>query len=319
MAAILYILADFGGPRNLEEIPSFMHELLLDPEVIRPKLPKPLHYLLFSRIAKKRAKKITKEYEKLGGKSPIYFYTEELARKISQKIGSEVIAFHRYLPQTHGEFIKRVNKFSGEIRVLPLFPQFTYAVTGSMARFFANHIQREVQWIKSFPTHPAFLQAQHENIEQFFIENKIVEEEVFFIFSCHGIPKSYVLEGDNYEKECNASFKDLQASFQKAKGILSYQSRFGSEEWLQPYTEDVCTNIIDIAQGRKKIVIVPLSFISDHIETLYEIEELYLPLIKNMGVEAYRCPALNYHPLWENAILSLLKGKNWMQTRQLMR
>lgn len=319
MTEKLFILADFGGPRSLSEIPSFIHELLLDPEVIRPTLPKPLHYLLFSRIAKKRAKKIAIEYEKLGGRSPIYFYTEEMAKRIAKEIGCETIAFHRYLPQTHADFIKRVNAFSGEIKVIPLFPQFTYAVTGSMARFFAKKIQKEVEWIKSYPTHPAFVQAYRENIKQFLIDNQIIEEETFFIFSCHGIPKSYVDEGDNYEKECNLSFNRLVSEFPLAKGLLSYQSRFGSEEWLTPYTEDVCAHIIDFCQKRKKIVIIPLSFISDHIETLYEIEELYLPLIRKQGLQAYRCPALNFHFLWEKTILALLNGKEWLQTEELVR
>lgn len=319
MTPILYILADFGGPRDLDEIHSFIHELLLDPEVIRPKLPKPLHYLLFSRIAKKRAKKISKEYEKLGGRSPIYFYTEELVKRISLKLNAEVIAFHRYLPKTHTEFIKKVNGFHGEVRVVPLFPQFTFAVTGSMARFFAKHIKKEVKWIKSFPTHPDFLLAQRENIQQFLKEKNIQEDELFFIFSCHGIPKSYAEDGDLYEQDCQASFQKTLSEFPRALGMLSFQSRFGSEEWLQPYTEDVCLNIKNFSEGRKKIVIVPLSFISDHIETLYEIEELYLPLIQKQELLAYRCPALNFHPLWEEAIVNFFKQESWQDNSQLIR
>ena len=125
------ILANFGGPRELNEIQEFLTSLLNDRDVIRTPLPNTLNRWLFTWIAKRRSKKIAKDYASIGGRSPIYFDTETLAEKLREKIGREIITFHRYLPKTHAPFLQQVSASkASRFIVFPLFPQFTYATTG---------------------------------------------------------------------------------------------------------------------------------------------------------------------------------------------
>jgi protoporphyrin/coproporphyrin ferrochelatase len=300
----MYLLVNFGGPRSLTEIEPFLKELLNDRDVVRTKLPSFLHRFLFNRIAKKRALKIATDYKEIGGFSPIYFDTEEIAKKLSLKLNAPVFTFHRYLPETH------FTKIDQELTVLPLFPQFSYATTGSIAR---KLLPFPLRWIKSYPTHPAFIRAYQNQIRKCMKE----EENTLLLFSAHGLPAKATQEGDPYQSECEASFHAVMEAFPKAKGILAYQSKFGKGEWLRPYTNEVCEKIGTF--NRKIVIVVPISFTSDHIETLFEIEKLYLPLIRAQHCEAIRCPALNLEEEWIDALVQIARGNTFYDTQTLVR
>jgi ferrochelatase len=311
----MYLLVNFGGPRNLDEIGSFLQELLCDQDVIRTPFPLFLHNWFFSRVAKKRSLKIKEDYELIGGKSPIYFDTEALAKALSIKLNAPVLTFHRYLRETHAASLERIKK-AKDLTVIPLFPQFSFATTGSIARFFSKHFTQELKWIKSYPSHPAFIAAYQKRIATFLKEKNLKEEESVFLFSAHGLPKKFVEEGDPYEKECQSSYQALLSLFPKAIGKLCYQSKFGRGEWLRPYTNEAAAAISTWNQGRKNVIFIPLSFTSDHIETLFEVEKLYLPLI---GEGAYRCPALNLEPYWIDALAQIAKEPNLICNSCLIR
>ena len=135
------LLVNFGGPRHLNEVPVFLQTLLRDRELIRTWFPTVIHNWIFDRVARKRAPKTQKDYALIGGRSPIYFDTEIIAQHLAQTLGCTVTTFHRYLPSTHGISLNQIaNSSSEEILVLPLFPQFCYATTGSIARFFSDHL-----------------------------------------------------------------------------------------------------------------------------------------------------------------------------------
>src|SRR6185295_13080592 len=119
--------------------------------------------------------------------------------------------------------------------------------------------------------HPAFIKAYQRRIAEFMQEKELKEEETIFLFSAHGLPQKYIDAGDIYESECNLSFQLVAKGFPKAISKLSYQSKFGKGEWLRPYTDKLCQEIED--EGRKNLVFVPISFTSDHIETLFEVEK----------------------------------------------
>lgn len=300
-----YLLVNFGGPRDLEEIPAFLAALLTDRDVIRTKLPHFLHNWLFRRIARKRSLKIRKDYEEIGGKSPIYFDTEKLKELLSERLSSPVVTFHRYLPATHSEALRQISAHDKWV-VLPLFPQFSYATTGSIARFFSAQPQKFL-WIRSYAAHPAFIAAYKKRLAAFLQEQNLSQSDVFLLFSAHGLPRQFVDEGDPYEQECLGSYEAVMRAFPQVPSILCYQSKFGRGEWLRPYTNEVCEGILKHHTGKKHVVVVPISFTSDHIETQFEIEELYLPLIRAKELEAYRCPALNLEPYWVDALVEILK------------
>jgi len=306
------LLVNFGGPRDLAEVEPFLIELLTDPDLIRTNWPRFFHRWFFTRIARKRAVKIKPDYALIGGASPIYFDTEEIAKRLEGKTGRPVIVFHRYLPETHQASLQKIEACGEEtMLVLPLFPQFSFVTTGSIARFFAERLSKRavesLQWIRSYPTHPAFVRCYQTRIAECLREHNIDEEKVVLLFSCHGLPKSYIDKGDVYESECQASFEAVAKGFPRALSRLSYQSKFGKGEWLRPYTDEVCQSILSWNEKRENVVVVPLSFTSDHIETLYEIEYLYISVLREKGVSAWRCPALNLEPQWIDALAEIAK------------
>lgn len=312
------LIVNFGGPRDLEEIAPFLRALLTDRDVIRTRFPKFFHNWLFGRVAEKRAGKIRHDYEKIGGKSPIYSDTEALA----QKIGA--LTFHRYLPATHRESLEKIEACGADqIRVIPLFPQFSYATTGSIARFFQANLSRatlnKLRWVHSYAVHPAFVAAYQRRVREFLEEKKIEEGNCVLLFSAHGVPRSFIDSGDIYESDCQNSFEAVRRAFPKATARLSYQSKFGPGEWLRPYTDESCEEILSWCEEKKQAVIVPISFTSDHIETLFEIEELYLPILQGKGVEAYRCPALNLEEHWIEAIQNIRETSPLCGTEMLVR
>lgn len=319
-----YVIANFGGPRSPEEIYPFLESLLTDQDVIRTRLPKLIHQFLFRRVAKKRALKVSKEYAQMGGKSPIYSDTEELANQLRLQLKAPLLTFHRYLPSTHPIFIKAICEMEcDEIKVFPLFPQFTYATTGSVARWFSDFLPHSItvkmRWIKSYPAHPTFIQAHQNKILNFLNAQGLKEDETILLFSAHGIPQEFVQTGDLYQDECKISFKSVMEAFPTILGRLSFQSRFGTEEWIKPYTIDVCTRIKEWNQGRKNIVFVPISFTSDHIETLVEIENEYMSVIREAKLNAFRIPCLTLDPLWIQAIFEILTDTNCSLNQMLIR
>jgi ferrochelatase len=324
MAENAYLIVNFGGPRTLKEIEPFLRALLTDKDVIRTRMPQVFHNYIFGRVAKKRAGKIAADYAKLGGGSPIWSDTEYCAAELRKKLQAPVLAFHRYLPSTHKSLLEELHHLHAkEICVFPLFPQFTYATTGSVARFFMQHCSKGVvhklRWVKSYPSHPAYVAAVQNTLKEFLEHRGLNEGEVFFLFSAHGVPKEFIEQGDLYEYECTLSHQAVMQAFPGAHSMLCYQSKFGPGEWLRPYTEDVCREILHHAQGRKYCVFVPISFTSDHIETLFEVEEQYMPLIAKNGLYPFRTPALNRRREWINAIVRILADAAPCTTKMLVR
>ena len=325
MSSTAYLLVNFGGPRDLGEIRPFLTELLNDQEVIRTSLPPFLHRLLFTQVARRRSRKILPDYVAIGGKSPIFEDTEALARSVGALLGEEVMTFHRYLPSTHGAFLEKMEGLGGveHIRVVPLFPQFSYATTGSIALWFSKHLScktlSKLQWVASYPGDLSYIAAMQDCLQTHLEALQLREEEVALLFSAHGLPERFIRTGDPYQRECVLSFELLRQRFPNALPLLSYQSQFGEEEWIRPYTKEVCERVCDWTEGRKAVVIVPLSFTSDHIETLYEIEELYVTAIQKAGLPAFRCPALGRREDWIQTLAKLFQSPAGQNNQMLLR
>lgn len=319
-----YVLANFGGPRFLDEVEPFLKELLTDRDVVRTSLPSPIHNYLFKNIARKRARRVSEEYKHIGGGSPIFADTEGVAGLLREKLKSPVIAFHRYLPATHDTFVRSMAQLDcHEIHVFPLFPQFTYATTGSVARWFREKLPYSVvnkmRWIKSYADHPAFIRCHENSIREFLLNHGLEEREVLLFFTAHGIPQQFVMTGDLYRDECQHSFALVTQAFPNAAALLAYQSKFGPGEWLRPYTADVVKEIDRWNEGRSHIVFVPISFTSDHLETLSEIEKEYMTVVRQKGLHAYRVPALTLRGDWVEAIQVILNDTQRCLNQMLIR
>ncbi|MES2344540.1 MAG: ferrochelatase [Chlamydiota bacterium] len=316
------IIVNFGGPRLLSEVESFLIALLTDRDVIRTKLPKMIHRWFFTRIAKKRALKVAEDYQLIGGKSPIFEDTEAVAKAVASHLNINILTFHRYLTETHASFINQVCDLEEETVVFPMFPQFSFATTGSIARFFKNNVPKnrleKMRWVKSYADHPAYVRLLQNNIRTYLLEQDLKDEECILLFSAHGIPLQFVKTGDTYEKECKRSFEAVAIAFPKIKCRLSYQSKFGRGEWLRPYTDEVCRDILEWSEGRRHVIFIPLSFTSDHIETLFEVEQLYMPVIRKAGLSAHRCPAPNRSTAWTTTIAHIAQTSPLVPTDALI-
>lgn len=318
------LLVNFGGPRKLAEIEPFLRALLTDRDVIRTRFPTLLHNYLFGRIAKKRAREITKDYDLIGGGSPIFADTEAVAEALYSHLHIPILTFHRYLPSTHDLALSAIEAMPlASISVFPLFPQFSFATTGSIARMFTKRLSKaalnKLHWVHSYPTHPAYIALLQRNIRAFLETKRLSEEEVILLFSAHGLPQKFVDTGDCYQDEVVASFQNVMEAFPKALGKLAYQSKFGPGEWIKPYTVDVCEQIRGWHEGREHVIFVPISFTSDHIETLFEVEKQYLPIVADQGLMAYRLPAFNRDAAWVEAITSILQDFTPFDTGALVR
>ncbi len=319
-----FILANFGGPRSIEEIKPFLISLLTDRDVIRTNLPNFFHRLLFTYVAKKRVKTVLNEYVQMGGKSPIFDETENLAKILAKDLPGPLFVFHRYIEKTHAEFINNISTLDvDEIRILPLFPQFTYATTGSIARFFQENlpwpIVTKLRWIRSYPDHPAFITPSIDQIKKTLQLKGLNAEETFFLFSAHGIPVQYVAAGDLYLDECRASVQAVMKEFPYTSSLLAFQSQFGKEEWLRPYTRDLVVDTAPWIKGKKALLFIPVSFTSDHIETLQEIGHGYLPQVTRQGIEAHLVPSVGSNPQWVEGCKDLFLSNSLTNNQMLIR
>ena len=203
-----------------------------------------------------------------------------------------------------------------------MFPQFSYATSGSIALWLSKKLPSQITnkmfWLKSYPSQKSYIDLFTKRIQDYMLESKIEEEDWLLFFSAHGIPKKFVEGGDPYQRECELSYEAIIKNFPQSQCLLAYQSKFGPGEWLKPYTIDVCKNITQISENKKNVLFVPLAFTSDHIETLFEIEDEYMPVIRDKGLNAYRMPAFNDKPDWINTISDLLNEPSSLVPNQML-
>lgn len=312
------LLLNLGGPDQLEDVRPFLFNLFSDPEIIRLPflwLQKPLAWM----ISTSRARKSQENYRQIGGGSPLRRITEEQAQALQQQLqqrGQEVSIYigMRYWHPFTEEAIARIKRDGIQrLVILPLYPQFSISTSGSSFRLLEKLWQEDPSLeqiehtvIPSWYNRPGYLQAMAELIAQELagIPNP---ERVHIFFSAHGVPVSYVEEaGDPYQKEIEECTELIMRTLNRPNPYtLAYQSRVGPVEWLRPYTEDAIAQLG--SDGVENLMVVPVSFVSEHIETLQEIDMEYRELAEEAGIEHfYRVPALNTHPGFIDALADLV-------------
>jgi ferrochelatase len=319
MGRVGVLLLNLGGPEQLEDVRPFLYNLFSDPEIIRlpfPWLQKPLAWLISSR----RAKTSQENYKKIGGGSPLRRITEEQAIALRQQLeanghNAEVYVGMRYWHPFTEEAIAQIKRDNiSSLVILPLYPQFSISTSGSSFR------QLETLWeqdpelqkidytvIPSWYRHSGYLQAMADLIIRE-LDRSPNPDRVHIFFSAHGVPQSYVDDlGDPYQKEIEDCTKLIMQTLNRPNDYtLAYQSRVGPIEWLKPYTDEAIEELAH--KGVKDLMIVPISFVSEHIETLEEIDIEYREVAEEAGIENfYRVPALNTHPVFINDLADLVE------------
>lgn len=308
------ILLNLGGPENEEQIRPFLLRLFSDREIIRL----PFQPLLARLIVHLRTSKVIENYRKIGGGSPLLKITKAQAESLETELrvkglNAPVLVAMRYTaPRSDDAVREALSRGAKTILALPLYPHFSRATTGSslsdLRRAAASSALR-IQEVKSFCDHPAYLDVLADKVRQGL--NSFSHEhrgKVEVIFSAHALPQKMIDHGDPYLSEIQKTIQGVLQSVGPVSNHLAFQSRSGPVRWMKPGTDEV---IRDLAvQGKKALLLVPVSFVSDHIETLYEIDILYKELALSSGILEYRrTDSLNTDPAFISALARIVTDK----------
>jgi ferrochelatase len=304
---------NLGGPERPEDVRPFLLNLFSDRDIIR--LGPPFMQKIIARvIATRRAPKSRANYAKIGGGSPIRAKTEEQARALEDALtpaGSFIVrSCMRYWHPFAGEALAQMREAGVDrLIALPLYPHYSIATTGSSvtdlkAQMKRMQLQLPLEVIEAWPEQTEFIAALATRITEGIAS--FAGAEVELVYSAHSLPVQFIEEGDPYVEHLKQTIAALEAQT-KVQGRLCYQSRSGPVQWLGPALPEV---IEDIAtQGGKNILVVPISFVSDHVETLYEIDIEYRQLAENLGLGFRLTRALNADPQFIAALAALVREK----------
>ena len=302
-----------GGPDTLDDVQPFLYNLFCDREIIRlgpAFLQKPLAWLL----ARKRAPKSKANYARIGGGSPLKTITCNQAKALEQALQHDgdysVAVAMRYWPPLAEETVKSLlEKGVSRIIALTLYPHYSKATTGSSVSHLRRSLDRlapglSLQVISAWPTQPSYINALADTITK---EMQTLGSPVALVYSAHSLPVSFIEEGDPYVDHLRQTIQAIE-KITGTPGRICYQSRSGPVEWLSPSTPEMLEQLAHA--GCKNILMVPISFVSDHIETLYEISMLYKEKAAQLGMHLHPCPSLNLNPTFITALRELVLQKS---------
>ena len=319
MSRVGIVLLNLGGPERIQDVGPFLYNLFADPEIIRlpiPALQKPLAWL----ISTLRSNKSQEAYRSIGGGSPLRRITDQQARELQSLLrqrdvdATTYVAMRYWHPFTESAVADMKADGIEQVVVLPLYPHFSISTSGSSFRELQRLRQGDERFaqlplraIRSWHDHPGYLKAMAQLIERE-IDACVDPSTAHVFFSAHGVPKSYVEEaGDPYQKEIESCAELIMKTLGRENPwTLAYQSRVGPVEWLQPYTEEALEELGE--KGVKELVVVPISFVSEHIETLEEIDIEYREIATEAGVSNFRrVPALDTDPTFIASLADLVE------------
>jgi protoporphyrin/coproporphyrin ferrochelatase len=313
-------MLNLGGPATLDDVQPFLLELFADREIIQL----PFQRWLGPFIARRRTPKVRGLYAAIGGGSPILHYTEAQGRGMIARLDqlSPETAPHRFyiafrytrptsedaLRQMHADGVERAVAFTQ-------YPQFSCSTTGSSLNELWRAASRTglrdaFEWsiLDRWPVHPGFIEAMTETVRdglsRFPAEDR---DKTLILFSAHSLPLDVIDRGDSYPQEVGASVQRVIECLRVSNPyILAYQSDVGPVRWLGPSTEQVLRRLG--ARGQKQVLVVPIAFTSDHIETLSELDREYGEVAHQAGITQYvRAPALNDRPRFLDALAEIVR------------
>lgn len=307
------VLFNLGGPDSPEAIRPFLLNLFNDPDIIP--LPAVLRWLqpsLARYIVSKRLPRVTKYYETMGGHSPLRRLTEEQAEALEAALSEAgmpmpVVVAMRYWHPTTEEAIARLAELKvDEVILLPLYPQYSVATTGSSLGHFREALAKSglsvrQRVVDDYHTDARYIEAIAKTVTEALDRTG---PDACVLFSAHGLPESLIRKGDPYQRQIERT-RELVIETMGFTGrhMLSYQSRTGPVKWIGPYTDQALVQLA--AEGVKKLVMVPLGFVSDHLETLYEMDRMYRDQALSLGFEQFeRARSLNADPAFIQSLVT---------------
>lgn len=308
------ILFNLGGPDKTESIRPFLINFFMDKNIIRA--PYFVRFFVSRLIAYRRSKKEAGvSYGMLGGKSPLLENTEAQAAALEAKLGNghKVFVCMRYWHPMADDVLQQVQQYNpDEVVLLPLYPQYSTTTTRSSFEDWFRAAKKydfktKTQMICCYPFNDGFISASVQNIKtayDAFIAKHGYAPRV--LFSAHGLPEKIIEEGDSYQWACEQSAAKIAAAcnIENLDWSICYQSRVGPLKWIGPSTEEA---LHTAAAENKGVLIYPHAFVSEHVETLVEIEEEYRHLAKEIGVKGFeRVNTVSCHPDFIAALADLV-------------
>jgi len=309
------VLLNMGGPDSLRAVRPFLYNLFSDRDLIQLPAGALLQKPFALMISLLRAPKVRVNYASIGSKSPQLEWTVKQAQGTARELGEQVKPFvaMRYWKPRAEECLRRMKQDGIEQAVvLSMYPHYTSATTGSSIKDFeiaAARIYPELKYtiISEWYDWPAYLDALasrvREGLEKF---HELVRDEVPILFSAHALPQKFIDDGDPYLEHVQCTVKGVMERFPDHPWKLGFQSRSGPVQWMEPDTLEVLDQLG--AEHAPGALIVPISFVSDHIETLQEIDFEMRMHAEGIGLPRFeRAPSLNDNPDFLQALAGLVK------------
>jgi len=305
------VLFNLGGPSSLEDVSRFLFTFFLDKNIIP--LPKPFRVIIAFIISRMRTKKATRMYGMIGGKTPLIHNTmlqaSALQRSLSDtkilesgvNISHRVFVAMRYSEPYPSSIIQEILDYDPhDIILLPLYPHYSCTTTGSFFEFWNQQTLRKhhhpVIKINDYHNDPIFIRAHVQLLQRKINQAKEQYPDIRhrILFSAHGLPESIIKNGDPYQNQILENVKLIMNSFPETDHRVCYQSKVGPQKWLTPKLE---AEIQNAANDNTGVIVVPISFVSDHIETILELDIETKELAHILGVPFFiRVESMNdYH------------------------
>lgn len=305
------ILLYMGGPETLVDVKPFLRELFSDRDLIQLPGGRLLQRPFALLISTLRAPKVMGYYDEIGGGSPLLRTTRAQAALLERALAGSgefvVEVAMRYCAPRASDAVERLGQRGARRCVaLPLYPQFSGATTGSSFKDLdaarSADEQLEVIKVQDFHDHPGYLDALAAKVDE---GRQQAGPDACVVFSAHSLPVSMIKAGDPYQEQVEATVAGVVSRLSLKNWRLGYQSRSGPVQWLEPDVIDLVDDLI--SEGQKELVLVPVSFVSDHIETLHEIDIRLKAHCMSRGAEVFvRAPSLNEDPLFIDALAQMV-------------
>ncbi len=321
------LLLNMGGPDSEEAVEPFLTNLFSDPAILPLPLPPFQRSKVARFIARRRSVKVRPRYRALGGKSPQNDITRQQATALEKELrhgGDWRVYFAmRYWHPRAAAVVDEIMSLAPEkLTVISLYPHYSRAVGGSSLGEIRSLLGRQppafpVRAVEEFHLHPLFIKAHADRIRSALAEFPVGGRETAILFSAHNLPEKLIRQGDPYLDQVQATVGALLPVIGERKWRLAFQSRSGPVKWLAPETLDALREMA--ADGHREVLFVPLSFVCDQIETLYEIDGAYREEAGRLGITEFRrTPAFNDSPDFI-ALLAALALNNDDHAKNLFR
>jgi ferrochelatase len=314
MKKVAVVLFNLGGPDSLQSVQPFLKNLFSDPDIFKIPVGQKLFAKLISSL---RSKKVANQYRQIGGKSPINELTENqkiALESVLQKENThfEVFVAMRYWHPLTEEIVKTVEQGNfSKIILLSLYPHKSIVTTGSSInewfRFYKGN-REKIAIIEEYHNNSEYHKTINQRIDQTLVEFS-ENEKVEFLFSAHSVPQSLIASGDPYQSQILASIDGImQQRTDNRQFHVSYQSKVGPVKWLEPSTEKFVEELGK--NGVNNLLVIPISFVTDHIETLFELGIEYREVAERSGIKNFQVmKAINSSKIFINMLKNLVLEK----------